>query len=84
MPARAPNGDRWSLVRETHTERVFIEHQPNASSGGQMSLIELGDFLAAGRHAPEQQALLRLIGSLVEEKRTPLLEPVEHSSPPER
>jgi hypothetical protein len=49
-----------------------------------MSLIELGDFLAAGGHAPEQQALLRLIGSMVEEKRTPLLEPVEHSSPPHR
>jgi hypothetical protein len=27
----APNGDRWTLVREPASERVFIEHEPNAS-----------------------------------------------------
>jgi hypothetical protein len=62
----APNGDRWSLVRETTSERVVIEHQPNASSGGQMTHIEIGDFLMHGGHGPEHQALLRLIGTLVE------------------
>ena len=63
----APNGDRWSLVRDPASERVFIEHQPNASSGGQTTPMGIGDFLAHGGHGPEQQALLRLIGSLVEE-----------------
>jgi hypothetical protein len=63
----APNGDRWSLVRETASERVFIEHQPNASSGGQTTQIEIGDFLMHGGHGPEHQALLRLLGTLVEE-----------------
>jgi len=63
----APNGDRWSLVRETASERVFIEHQPNASSGGQTTYIEIGDFLRHAGHGPEHQALLRLIGTLVEE-----------------
>jgi hypothetical protein len=24
----APNGDRWSLVRETASERVTVEHEP--------------------------------------------------------
>ena len=61
----APNGDRWSLVRELATERVFIEHEPNASSGGQKTHIEIGVFLLGG-HGPEHQALLRLIGTLVE------------------
>ena len=63
----APNGDRWSLVRDTASERVCIEHEPNASSGGQTTCIEIGNFLAHGGHGPEHQALLRLIGSLVEE-----------------
>ena len=62
----APNGDRWSLVREAGSERVFIEHEPNVSSGGRASHIEIGDFLAHGR-GPEHQALLRLIATLVEE-----------------
>jgi len=62
----APNGDRWSLVRGPATERVFIEHEPNVSSGGQTAHIEIGDFLRGG-HGPEQQALLRLIGTLIEE-----------------
>ncbi len=63
----APNGDRWSLVREPASERVFIEHEPNASSGGQTTHIEIGDFLVRGGHGAEHQALLRLIGTLVEE-----------------
>jgi hypothetical protein len=62
-----PNGDRWSLVREPTSGRVFIEHEPNISSGGQTSRMEIGDFLAHGGHGPEHQALLRLIGTLVEE-----------------
>jgi hypothetical protein len=63
----APNGDRWFLARETESERVFIEHEPNVSSGGRASHIEIGDFLAQGGRGPEHQALLRLIGTLVEE-----------------
>jgi hypothetical protein len=63
----APNGDRWSLVRDTASERVVIEHEPNASSGGQTTHIEIEDFLMHGEHSPEHQALLRLIGTLVEE-----------------
>ncbi|HWX24449.1 MAG TPA: hypothetical protein VN083_05375 [Vicinamibacteria bacterium] len=46
---------------------VIREHQPNASSGGQTTQIEIGDFLMHGGHGPEHQALLRLIGTLVEE-----------------
>ena len=62
---RSPNGDSWLLGREPATGHVFIIHQPNAPSGGRLSHIELGEFLRKG-DGPEQQALLRLIGILVE------------------
>jgi hypothetical protein len=66
-----PNGDRWSLVRDPESGRVFVEHTPNISSGGQTSHMEIGDFLAHGGHGPEHQALLRLIGTLVEKATCP-------------
>ena len=58
------NGDRWYLVRDSG--RVFIRHQANLPSGGHIAEIEIGTFLSQGR-GPEQQALLRLIGTLVDE-----------------
>ncbi len=58
------NGDRWHLVRDGG--RVFIRHQANLPSGGHVAEIEIGTFLSQGR-GPEQQALLRLIGTLVGE-----------------
>ena len=63
---RSPNGDRWSLVRDPGSGRVFVRHEPNLSSGGRASDIEIGDFLLRGGHGPEHQELLRLIGTLVE------------------
>ena len=62
---RSPNGDCWFLGREPTNGRAFIMHQPNAPSGGKLSHIELTDFLRTG-NGPEQQALLRLIGALVD------------------
>jgi hypothetical protein len=49
------------------SERVFIEREPNRSSGGQTTHIEIGDFLVRGGYGPEHQALLRVIGTLIEE-----------------
>jgi hypothetical protein len=63
---RSPNGDTWFIGREPTNGHAFIVHQPNAPSGGRLSHIELGDFLRDGKGRPEQQALLRLIGTLVE------------------
>jgi hypothetical protein len=62
---RSPNGDSWFLGREPTNGHVFIIHQPNTPSGGQLTQIALGEFLRSG-NGPEQQALLRLIGTLVE------------------
>ena len=60
----SPNGDRWHLCKDA-SGRVFVLHQANIPSGGRISQIELGDFLARG-YGPEQQALLQMIGSLIE------------------
>jgi hypothetical protein len=58
------NGDRWSLCKD-RSGAVFVVHQPNVPSGGQISRIKVADFLLRG-HGPEQQSLLQLIGSLVD------------------
>ena len=63
---RSPNGDVWYLGREPGDGRAFVIHQPNGPSGAHLSHIELGSFLRDGTGKPEQQALLRLIGTLVD------------------
>ncbi len=62
----SPNGDRWYLIRD-HTGAVFVRHEANAASGGHLEHIEVGAFLTSGQ-GPEQQELLRLIGTLVEDQ----------------
>jgi hypothetical protein len=62
----SPNGDRWFLGRDPATGEVFVRHQPNAPSGGRPSDVEIAAFLGRGQRNPEHQALLRLIGTLVE------------------
>jgi hypothetical protein len=61
----APNGDGWMLACDTDSGRVFVRHEPNVSSGGQVADIEIGAFLIAAGDSPEKQALLRLIRTLV-------------------
>jgi hypothetical protein len=45
---------------------VFVRHEANLASGGHVAHIEIGEFLSTGQ-GPEQQELLRLLGTLVEE-----------------
>jgi hypothetical protein len=63
---RSPNGDVWSLGREPENGHAFVIHEPNGPSGGQHSHVDLGAFLGHDQKGPEHQALLRLIGTLVE------------------
>ncbi|TCZ61189.1 hypothetical protein EXY23_13285 [Roseicella aquatilis] len=62
------NGDRWFLARDPGSGRVFVRHEPNAASGGRSTEFEIGDFLTRSGQGPEHQALLRLIGTLVEDR----------------
>ena len=62
---RSSNGDRWLLARDPETGRVFVRHEPNLPSGGEVADIEIGAFLLAAGNGPEKQEVLRLIGTLV-------------------
>jgi hypothetical protein len=62
----SPNCDRWYLIREP-SGTVFVRHEANVASGGQVEHVELGDFLNRGQ-GPEQQELVRLIGTLLDEE----------------
>ena len=59
------NGDRWYLIRDP-SGGLFIHHEANVASGGHVEYEDLAAFLSRG-DGPEQQELLRLIGTLVEE-----------------
>ena len=63
---RSANGDRWHLARDTISGRVFIRHQANEPSGGQVTDTEIGDFLSSDGYGPQHAELLRLVGTLVE------------------
>jgi len=79
MPAQkralyaSPNGDRWHLASESETGRLFVRHKANVPSGGQVTDIDIGAFLSEGREHPEHQALLHLIGTLVQSDRQRIL-----------
>ena len=59
------NGDRWLLAFDPDSGRVFVRHEPNLPSGGQVADIEIGAFLIAAGNGPEKQELLRLIATLI-------------------
>ena len=61
---RSPNGAAWFLGRDPATGLALVRHQPNAPAGGQVTDIELAAFLSGPRN-PEQDALLRVIGTSV-------------------
>jgi hypothetical protein len=63
---RSANGDVWYLVREG-SGRICVEHEPNSPSGGRASRQDIGQFLARGAAGPEHQALLHLIGLMIDD-----------------
>ncbi|MCK1475965.1 hypothetical protein IVB27_14375 [Bradyrhizobium sp. 197] len=62
---KSSNGDSWFLARHPSSNTPMIKHQPNPSSGGLVSYIEVGRFLRQGALGPERQGLLKLINSLI-------------------
>jgi hypothetical protein len=59
------NSDRWFLCSDPATGNVFIRHEASPASG-QLSDLSIGAFLSRGELHPEHQALLDLIGTLVD------------------
>ena len=64
----SPNGDRWLLKRDPVNGNVFVRHDANVRPGGKGTDIDIGEFQSERQLNPENQALLRLIGTLVESK----------------
>jgi hypothetical protein len=62
----SPNGDRWYLIRDP-SGAVFVRHEADLASGGHIERVDIGTFLSGGQ-GPEQQELLRLIATLVDEQ----------------
>ena len=62
------NGDRWLLARDSDSGRIFVRHIPNIPSGGRGCDIDIGKFLVEEGYGPQHNELLRLIGTLVEER----------------
>jgi hypothetical protein len=63
---RSPNGDCWYLGRDPSNGQAVVIHEPNRPSGGKVSCVDVGSFLLRNGNGPEGQALLRLIGTLVD------------------
>jgi hypothetical protein len=58
---RSSNGDRWQLIRDTVSGRVFVRHEPNLSSGGRTTDTEVDEFLNRTGSSPENLALRALL-----------------------
>jgi hypothetical protein len=61
------NGDSWSLARDPASNLPVVRHQLNPSSGGQTSYVTIGTFLRDGANGPGHQALLKIIGPLLDD-----------------
>lgn len=55
------NGDRWHLIDDTQSKRIFVRHEANLPSGGRVTDTDIGDFLNAGGSGPEYAALRDII-----------------------
>jgi hypothetical protein len=58
------SGDCWYLCRG-RDGKIVVSHEPNMSSGGKPSQVDVGTFLSKGNQGPQHQALMQLIGELV-------------------
>jgi hypothetical protein len=56
------NGDRWQLITHAETGHHIIRHEPNLSSGGQISEVSVPEFLGRSGASPQAAALQALLG----------------------
>ena len=64
---QSSSGDVWLLARDPDSGRVTVVHRANPASGANVHDMEIEVFLGPTRtHTAEAQALVQLIGTLVE------------------
>jgi hypothetical protein len=59
----SPNGDSWTLCRDS-AGNLVVSHQPNEASGGLRNETAVDLFLSRGGHGPEYQALRDILAEL--------------------
>jgi hypothetical protein len=59
----SPNGDRWTLCRDS-AGKLVVCHRPNEASGGHASEAAVDVFLSLDGHGPEYQALRDALAEL--------------------
>jgi hypothetical protein len=70
-PQALRQSERLSVVSCLQSARRGLRpHEANIAAGGTVTHVEIGEFLSSGQ-GPEQQELLRLIGTLSTEHPTP-------------
>jgi hypothetical protein len=55
------NGDCWQLVKKAESGRYAVRHEPNVSSGGQVSELDIPAFLSRSGRSPQADALRRML-----------------------
>jgi hypothetical protein len=55
------NGDRWQLITDVETGHHVVRHEPNLSSGGQLSEVSVPEFLSRSGVSPQAAALRALL-----------------------
>ena len=60
------SGDTWDLVRDDETGRLSVAHKANLASGGAAANFDLDAFLPRTKGSAENDALLKMIASLVD------------------
>jgi hypothetical protein len=63
---RSSNGDRWTLIRDSSSGRLFVRHQANQSSGGRVTDADVEEFLSVAGPGPEYAALRRILDRTVD------------------
>ncbi len=58
---RSSNGDRWTLIRDSSTSRLWVRHEANPSSGGRVTDTDVDAFLSVAGSGPEFVALRWLL-----------------------
>ena len=59
-----PTETNGSLSATLILNACSSRHEPNVPSGGRITDLEIGEFLARGAHSPEHLALLQLVRTL--------------------
>jgi hypothetical protein len=55
------NGDRWQLLQGDGSGLLQVRHEPNLSSGGQVTDVSVAEFLSRSGSSPQAVALQELL-----------------------